>query len=85
MIRVTIDLVPFGNEDEKTTLHTIDIWNDISEGSKRTSPFGSYGYRIGRKGGGVAREGRVTHFPRLRKNAVHLLHKVLDDAYSKDR
>lgn len=81
MIRVTIDLVPYGNEDLKRQLHIIEIWNDLMDSHRTRGRHGSYKYRIGRKGGGTAKEGQFGGFPRTRQNAVRLLKRVLDDAY----
>lgn len=40
MIRVTIELVPFGNEEEKSTLGEISIINDLT--SSKRPEFGNY-------------------------------------------
>ncbi len=88
MIRVTIDLHPGGDADRATTLHVIDIYNEVGTTRRTMGQYGDYGYRISRKLiNGVlppkpvwAKTGQIKHFPRSRKNAVHLLAAVLKDA-----
>lgn len=42
MIKITVELWPFGREDRKSTIASAKIWNDGSG-----SPFaGSYGYEL---------------------------------------
>ena len=85
MIRVTIEMVPGGNEHAKFTMHVIEIWNDLVKTRETDGEHGSYRYRISRKIKGPnpawQREGHVATFPRKSKNAVHLLKAVLDEAY----
>jgi hypothetical protein len=40
VIRVTIELIPFGNEEEKSTLGEINIINDLT--SSKRPEFGNY-------------------------------------------
>lgn len=85
MIRVTIDLLPGGDEGRKRTLHVIEIWNDLV-GTLRNQKRGNYGYRIGKSNRrGWAKQGRIEGFPRMSLNAVRLLQRVLNDAYPQDR
>lgn len=88
MIRVTIEMVPMGMEEEKFPMHVIEIWNDLTTTAKNYR-YGSYGYRISKK---IKlppmklywhKEGRVEDFPRAAKNVVHLLLAVLKDGYEK--
>ncbi len=74
MLRVTIDLVPWGDESRKQTLHTIVIANDGSG----TDISGNYH--------AVASQARTNRpwkfaevhgFPRKRRNSIDLLYRVL--------
>lgn len=77
MIKVTVELYPFGNESRKRVLCTGKIWND-GTGSKTS---GNYRYRLMCVGGSrMWREGSVKGFPRKRKSVWWLLAKCLLDA-----
>lgn len=83
MIRVTIELIPFGIGKPKL-LHVIDIAND----GQGTAGVGSYKARRSRKGQptGIAQawdEKVVTGFPRQRLNVLHLLHRTLNHYYGR--
>ena len=77
MIRVTIELLPGGSEDEKSHLGTIDIWNDLSSSNLRS--VGNYKARVSRKGQPKStwKGAEVKGFPRKQKGAYDLLYLVL--------
>lgn len=76
MIRVTVELVPYGIGKPKH-LGTAIIYNDGS-GTKQS---GNYKFKLSRRGQPETfiKSGEVKNFPRLRKNAWHLLHLVLKE------
>ena len=78
MLRITIELVPFGVEARKREIGKIDIWNDAT-GGRGT---GNYGWRVYKRGlpGRLWKSGSVRRFPRLRLTAYDLLYRVLRDA-----
>lgn len=77
MIRITIELVPFGIESHKKLLGQAIISNNLTG----TRQHGNYGYALSEKDGKtVLRQGYVNGFPRLSKDVWHLLKCVLDDA-----
>ncbi len=75
MIRVTIELLPWGCEARKQHLGTIEIANDGS-GSRSV---GHYRARLSRRGAprSVWKEAKIKNFPRLRWTAYDLLYRVL--------
>jgi hypothetical protein len=74
MLRVTIELLPLGDETRKRTLGTIDIANDGTGTFER----GNYMVRLGKFGGrGVWRRGAVTQFPRRSMGPYDLLLRAL--------
>jgi len=77
MIRITVELVPFGVEEQARTLCTAKIAND-GTGSKTR---GNYRYRFEQVGRNAAwRKGRVTGFRRKREHVWRLVLKCLIDA-----
>ena len=77
MVRITIELLPLGNEKYKEVLAVGTIANDLT--GTRTNE--NYKYTLSRqRGTRPFRKGTVSGFPRLRKNVWYLLKKVLDDA-----
>ena len=78
MICVTVDIRPFGNEGEKREAYQIIIVNDTTGTSLR----GNYIYRITKLGLHKLpwRRGEVKNFPRKRKDVLHLLKQVIDNA-----
>lgn len=79
MIRVTIELVPYGDEARAEVLHEILIANDGSG----TLARGNYAASLTRRSSAaVWKTARVDDFPRQRKNAYHLLKAVLDQVIS---
>jgi len=85
MIRVTVELVPFGIEDQKITLTQATVWNDLSG----TEKSGNYGYQLmtcSRKKDQprhVYKSGSIEGFPRLQKSVWWLLWYVMKDAFQK--
>ena len=75
MLRVTIELVPWGMESQKRTLATADIINDGSG----TKSSGNYNFRLDDKAGRVWKSGRVEGFPRKRLLAFDLLFRALNN------
>ena len=63
MIRVTVELVPYGYEDRKKTIGTMKIINDLS-GSRE---MGNYRYFIMDEDGNEIYKGVYKGFPRALK------------------
>lgn len=74
MIKVKIELWPFGNGKHKKRLATITISNN-GQGSP---DIGNYDYSI--EIGGSKQQGQILGFERSIKNAVDLLYEVLKNA-----
>lgn len=81
MLRVTVELVPRGDESRAKKLCVGVIFNDITG----TLTSGNYGVKLSRQGIGEKtfetrtpwRQGRVTGFPRKRLNSWDLLYRAL--------
>lgn len=75
MIRITIELLPLGREEQKRHLGTMEIWNDAT-GDQKT---GNYGYKISKFGNpsSVWKSGKVKGFDRLSRGPWDLLCLVL--------
>ena len=78
MIRVTIELLPWGNEERKRTIGVVEIAND-GTGDHET---GNYNATLSKeppiaKTRGVWKRGRVEGFPRLKYGPYDLLYRVL--------
>lgn len=89
MLRVTIELVPFGLESRKSTIGVVEIAND---GSGDTTT-GNYEVTLSKeppiaKKRGVWKKGEVKGFPRLKLGPYDLLYRALKscgiDARNKD-
>lgn len=80
MIRITVELFPWGSEKYKTKIGQIDIINDGS-GTKNT---GNYNIKLYRKGSNstITKTGKIYNFPRLRKNIYELLYLGLKEIYA---
>jgi len=74
MIRITIELLPFGLEKNKKTLASMKIWNDATG----TKTMGNYKYimNLSRKW----KSGEIKKFPRQRLNVWYLINRILRDA-----
>ena len=68
MIRVTIELVPFGIESRKKVIKRMIIANDGTGTPRR----GNYVYHYGRK------EGELKNFPRKSYNVWKLIQRILN-------
>lgn len=71
MIRVTIEMLPLGNESRKHHLGTVTIAND----GTGTRGLGNYNVRLSRRGkpDSTWRTARITGFRRLQRGAYDLL------------
>lgn len=77
MIRITIELVPHGDESRAKVLHVGLIANN----GKGTQSRGNYWFELSQRGSRkVWRKGPVEGFPRRSRGAWHLLHRVLEEA-----
>jgi len=78
MIKVTVELCPFGSEKNKETLAEMKIWNDATG----TKSIGNYCYKIFKKHSKtqIWRLGEVKNFKRLQLGVWDLLYLVLKDA-----
>jgi len=85
MIKVTIELLPFGSEADKTTLGEMFIWNDGTGSSNR----GNYKFWYGAKGNTMAElrkvklgdkppKGVLLDFPRKSYSAFELVKRCLN-------
>jgi hypothetical protein len=81
MIRVTIELLPLGIEEEKRHIGTMIIFNDGTGSRTR----GSYKYRISKQGHPLSiwKEGEVDDFARTKLGPWDLLFLVLKHAVGK--
>lgn len=73
MIRVTIDLLPYGSDISIRNLGTIEIANDDTG----TDQWGNYAVKLIKPSGRGWRIGRVEHFPRLVLSATDLVYRAL--------
>lgn len=78
MLRVTLEIVPFGNEAHKRTIGEVEIVND---GTGNPS-VGNYGATLN-LGSSLTGITRVQGFPR-RMGALELLRVVLNKAHERD-
>lgn len=80
MIRVTVELIPKGDESRKFHLGTAEIRN---RGGGRTDPRGIYSYRFSKRGlpNSSLCTGTIDGFPRKRFLAWDLLFRALRDAF----
>lgn len=76
MLRITIELVPHGDESRKRAIGYAEIRND-GTGDRQT---GNYGVRLSQWGrpGSTWKRGVVTGFPRLKLGPWDLLYLALD-------
>jgi len=80
MLRITIELIPGGIETHprREKLYIAEIYNDCSgdtgHGNYGANFFAKHSHRV------VHKTAKVTNFPRLRKNAWHLLALALKNA-----
>ena len=74
MILISLEMLPLGFINNKKNLGSIQIWND----GTGTLSSGNYCYKL-TKNNKVKHEGRITKFPRKRKDVFNLLWRVLED------
>ncbi len=81
MIRVKIEMVPFGDESEAFTIHKGIITNDATGAPTK----GNYDFVLSKRGGlGIYKRGRVEDFARQQEDAWKLLYLVLKEAFDGD-
>ncbi len=78
MLRISIDLVPHGDETKKRSLGTAKIWND---GTSLDTKIGNYKFSLLKWRGakGIWKEGKLKNFPRKRLGAWDLLYRALGE------
>ena len=78
MIRVTVEMIPFGDEAQKHTIAVGNIWN-TGTGDSST---GNYKFNISRRNQPriIWKFGDISDFPRKKLNAWDLLYRVLKEA-----
>lgn len=72
MIRVTVELIPWGIEHKARTLGTAEIWNDLTG----TPTRGNYAYRI-LTNGHIIRTGEFKDYPRKELSFWRLITEIL--------
>lgn len=79
MIRVLVELWPFGDESRKRSIGEMKIWND-GTGDRKTGNYGFSWWRLAKGSGKKCKEhrGAVTDFPRLRLNVFDLIKRCLN-------
>lgn len=82
MIRVTIELVPFGDETKKEPVGVLEISNALTGSSE----LGDYIYALEgkrwREVPPIHKGGRIKEWPRSKKNIWALVHAILSKHYS---
>lgn len=80
MLRITIELVPYGIEEGKRPLAKCEIWNERT--STKNQDLADYGFRLedDRWGKKVIREGVVKRHNRKRGPLWSLVRKVIKKA-----
>ena len=79
MIRVTVELIPHGDERRTRLLGSIDI---VNVGG--TMARGDYTVRRkGKRGQPVFKTGSVTNYPRLAKSFWYLIQQAIEAAHPK--
>ena len=74
MLRIKIELVPYGKEDLTRQIGSVIISND----GTGTHTVGNYKYTLSDETGSI--KGELKEFKRVKGNAFHLLRDVLDKA-----
>jgi len=79
MIRVTVELIPYGDESRTRHLGTAIIANDGQTTLYESEQLGSYNVTLStrRSPEAIWRRGRVESFPRKRLGAWDLLYRAL--------
>lgn len=73
MIKITVELFPYGSEQKKSTLGTAKIWNDGTD----TKTKGNYCFQLFGKVK-MLREGEIKGLSRLDKNVWYLIKEMLE-------
>lgn len=73
MIKITVELFPYGSETNKSVLGTAKIWNDATG----TKTKGNYCFQLFGKSR-LLREGEIKGFSRLSKNVWYLIKEMLE-------
>lgn len=73
MIRITIEILPFGFEDNKRTVGSMEIYNDATG----TATRGNYVFKFFDKLGRKRFNGEIKDFPRKQLTAWDLLFRIL--------
>jgi len=79
MLRITLEKVPFGIEEDSKVLHTGTIVNDGSGTVSR----GNYAISLGDRAGKLYKWGTVKDFPRRTDSAWQLLFLALKDIFER--
>jgi hypothetical protein len=74
MIKITVELLPHGDESRKRKLGEMRIWNTLTG----TPTKGDYKFSIWLKRNKAWRTGEYHGFPRKRKNVWFLIKKCLE-------
>lgn len=73
MIRITIEILPFGFEDNKRTVGSMEIYNDATG----TATRGNYVFKLFDKLGRKRFTGEIKDFPRKQLTTWDLLFRIL--------
>lgn len=79
MVRVTIEILPFGSEKRKKEIGRIEITND-GKGTARTGYYKAELHKSLSKKGGIWKTVFVDSFDRVRRGPYDLLYQVLREA-----
>ncbi len=75
MIKIIVELHPYGDESRKQVLSEAKIWND----GTGTKTRGNYKFQILTQGSsGIWKSGSLANFPRKQKNVWYLLFLCLN-------
>ena len=75
MIVVKLEIWPYGDESDTSSLGTIEIYNDATGSFTR----GNYKYKLKGKKDRVMSEGTVKNYARNAQHPWNLIRQVLDD------
>lgn len=80
MLRVTVELIPYGREEDAQILQVLEIWND----GTGSSTVGNYEFGYPDVNGHRRFKGEVKNHPRLDVSVWNLVWKVLAQRYGKE-
>lgn len=73
MLRVTVEIVPHGDEDRKSVIALLDIWNDLTG----TPTYGNYKYTLHHIEAPIPKQtGTIKKFKRA-EGPLALIQKIL--------